>query len=118
MKRESACPGGSLQAQRPAGGECIAKLPWGVPDVLLCGDVLREVPALCVAGKDQFQLYLALPLRASLPIAPRQVVVAVMSHHFQQTLVSTVDVLKLEVECRVDPVFAHQWPHPVFYAEP
>src|SRR6202022_3866174 len=94
------------QPQGTTGSQRIAKLPRGMTQVLLCGNVLGEVPPFRIARQNQLQLHLALLLCPAFCIATGQVDVAVVAHDLQQALVGRIYVFKLEIQHWIDPMLA------------
>src|SRR5258708_22351482 len=104
------------QSQGTAYPYRVAELPWVVLDVLLRNKVLRNVPAFKIAAQNQLQLDFSFLFAAVVSI--QKIADPIMSHNFQQRLVSAVDVLKLHVQHRVDPVLLQQGAKTVFKAKP
>src|SRR5229473_8674375 len=80
-------------------------------------DVFGDIPAFEVAGQNQLGLDFALAVVPSQDIGQGMVGFDIMARDVQHGLVGGVDVLELDVQDRVNPVFAHQGPETVFPAE-
>jgi len=76
-----------------------------------------KVPSLEVTGEDELQLEFAFALRACLGIDTGLISLNVMAYHFLKDFVRAVDVLKLRVQDRIDPVFVFQRPEAILPAE-
>src|SRR5258708_31736006 len=94
------------QPQGATGSQRISKLPRGMTQVLLRGNILGEVPPFRIARQDQLQLDLPLLLSPAFCIATGQIGVAVVAHDLQQALVGPIDVFKLEIQYWIDPMLA------------
>src|SRR3974390_25498 len=94
----------------------IPKLPRRVRQVFFRDEVLGEVPTLNVRRKDQSELRLVVPVAFGHSVGIAKVALAVVADEFKNALVGAGDAFVLDVEYRVDDVFAAQWPEPVLEA--
>src|ERR1051326_2874102 len=108
FRTKIAALGPGSKRERPADAYRIAELKRFMPNVLLCDEILRDRPAFDVTAQDQLGFDLPFLLRAALVAWLREIVFAVVIHHLQQSLVCAVDVFKLDVEHRIDPVLVRQ----------
>src|SRR6476660_3053867 len=115
LTAQAARIGAGRERQRPAYRQRVSELPWLVLEVLLGNEVLGKIPAFEVAAQDQLQLHFAFFLAAVIPL--QEILYTVMPDYFQQRLVRAVDVLKLDVQHRIDPVLFEKRAESVLQAE-
>src|SRR5205807_1259575 len=113
---EAAWVGTGHQRQRTAHAYRVTELPGFASEVFLRDQVFREVPALCITGKNQLEFGFALLFATVVPF--QKIRNAVMAYYLEQRLVGAVDVFKFKIEHRVDPVFAQQRAEAVLKPEP
>src|SRR5882724_7193064 len=103
------------QRQWPAHRDGIPEFPGIARDVLLGNHILGQVPPFKVAAQDQLQLHF--PFFLATIASTQEVAHTVMPHHFQQSFVRAVNVLKLCVEHGIDPVLLQERTKTVLKAE-
>ncbi len=105
---------GRFKGQRPACRQSVAKFPRLIRQVLFGDDIFGKIPAFGVAGKNQLQLDFALVFASRFTIRVREVRFPIVTNHFLQGLVRSVDVFELGVYHRINPVLVLQHAKPVF----
>src|SRR5579883_20840 len=113
LRTEIAPLGSRFARERAADPNGVAELERRMPDVLLGNEVLGNRPALVIAAEDQLCFNLPLFLKPRLAVGRCQIIVAIVIHDLEQTLVRPIDVLELDVEDRIDPMLAREEPEAI-----
>src|SRR2546428_9013030 len=117
LPAKTAGPGSRCQSQWTAYSHSVTELPGLVAQVLFSNKVFGNVPTFVIARKNQLRLNLTLFFRPCFNIGLGMLSFRTESHDLSEGFVGSVDILKLNIEHWVDPVFAPQEPKTIFPTE-